>query len=69
MSYSTTEEAQVIGKSTSSLGWCKFTILTKLLSQIRLLFLQVLGCRSVIISIGFFILVLVVVVIVVIIIV
>ena len=48
-------------------SWGKFTILTKLLSQIRFLFLRVLGCGSVIIRIGFFILVFVVVVVVVII--
>ena len=48
-------------------SWGKFTILTKLLSQIRFHFLWVLGCGSIVIYIGFFILVFVVVVIVIII--
>src|SRR6202040_1605270 len=36
-----------------SLGWGKFAILTKFLSQIRFLFFWVLGCQSVIICIVF----------------
>src|ERR1700720_3455853 len=67
MSYSTTDETQVIGELMSSLGRSKFTILTKLLSQIRFLFLRVLGCAFVIIHIGLFILVFVIVVVVIII--
>src|SRR3984957_10203036 len=69
MSYSTAEETQVIGESTRSFGWGKFSILTKFLPQIRFLSFRVLGCRSVISRIGFYIFVLVVVVIVIIIIV
>ena len=49
MSYSTTEETQVIGESTSALSQGKFTILTKLLSQILFFSLWVLGCGYVII--------------------
>ena len=62
MPYSTAEETQVIGESTSSLSRGKFAILTKFLSQVRYLFLRVLGCRSIIICIGFFVVVVVVVI-------
>src|ERR1700720_2831945 len=60
MSYSTTKETQIIGKSTRSLGWGRFSILTNFLPQICFLPFQVLGCRSVITRIGFFFLVVVV---------
>src|SRR6202041_3249277 len=68
MSYSTTEETQIIGESTRSLGRGKFPILTKFPPQICFLPFQVLGCGSVITRVGFFILVVVVVVVVIIII-
>src|ERR1700723_3345021 len=69
MSYSTAEETQIIGKSTRSLGRGKFSILTKFLPQICFLPFRVLGGRSVITRIGFFVFVLIVVVAVVVIIV
>ena len=69
MSNSSTEETQIIGESTRLLGRGKFSILTKFLPQIRFLPFWVLGCRSVITRIGFFVFVLIVVVAVVVIIV
>ena len=68
MSYSTAEETQIVGESTRSLGQGKVSILTKFLPQIHFLPFQVLGCRSVITRVGFFILVVVVVVVIIIII-
>src|ERR1700720_3662354 len=68
MSNSTAEETQIIGESTRSFSWGKFSILTKFLPQICFLPFRVLGGRSVITRIGFFILVLVVITIVVVII-
>ena len=65
---STTEETQIIGESTRSLGRGKFSILTKFLPQIHFLPFWVLGCRFVISRIGFFIFVLIVVAVVVVII-
>src|SRR6202040_2797096 len=67
MSNSATEETQIIGELTRSLGRGKFSILTKFLPQIRFLPFRVLGCRSVITRIGFFVFVLIVVAVVVII--
>src|SRR6202040_1184424 len=67
MSNSTAEETQIIGESTRTLGWGKFSILTKFLPQIHFLPFRVLGGRSVITQIGFFVLVLIVVAVVVII--
>src|ERR1700722_17374857 len=69
MPNSTAEQTQIIGESTRSLGWGKFSILTKFLPQIRFLPFRVLGGRSVITRIGFFVFVLIVVVAVVVIIV
>src|ERR1700723_582882 len=69
MSNSTTEETQIIGESTRSLGQGKFSILTKFHPQIRFLPFRVLGGRSVITRIGFFVFVLIVVIAVVVIIV
>src|ERR1700720_3488501 len=69
MSNSTAEETQIIGESMRSLGRGKFSILTKFLLQIRFLPFRVLGGRSVITRIGFFVFVLIVVVAVVVIIV
>src|ERR1700722_15787464 len=68
MSNSTAEETQIIGESTRSLGQGKLSILTKFLPQIHFLPFRVLGCRSVITQIVFFIFVLVVVVVIVVII-
>ena len=68
MSYSTAEETQIVGESTRSLGRGEFSILTKFLPQIHFLPFRVLGCRSVITRIGFFIFVLIVVAVVVVII-
>src|ERR1700722_15774526 len=62
MSNSTTEETQIISESTRSLSRGKFSILTKFLPQIRFLLFRVLGGRSVITRIGFFVFVLIVVV-------
>ena len=67
MSNSTAEETQIIGDSTRSLGRGKFSILTKFLPQICFLPFRVLGGRSVITRIGFFVFVLIVVAVVVII--
>src|ERR1700720_2127314 len=61
MSNSTAEQTQIIGESMRSLGRGKFSILTKFLPQIRFLPFRVLGCRSIITRIGFFIFVLIVV--------
>src|SRR6202040_4298619 len=69
MSNSTAEQTQIIGESMRSLGQGKFSILTKFLPQICFLPFQVLGGRSVITRIGFFVFVLIVVVAVVVIIV
>src|SRR6202040_2318505 len=69
LSNSTAEETQIIGESTRSFGRGKFSILTKFLPQICFLPFRVLGGRSVITRIGFFVFVFIVVVAVVVIIV
>src|SRR3984957_7778018 len=69
MSTSTQKEKQITGAATRLLGLGKFSILPKFLPQIRFLPFRVLGGRSVITRIGFFVFVLIVVVTVVVIIV
>ena len=68
MSNSTTEDTQIIGESTRSLGRGKFSILTKFLPQNHFLPFQVLGCRSVITRIVIFVVVVVVVVVIIVVI-
>ena len=46
MSYASTEETEIVGKSTSSFGSGEFTIFAKFVTQVRLFLIGVMSGRA-----------------------
>ena len=46
VSYASTEETKIVGKSTSSFGGGEFTVLAEFVTQVRLLFIRVVSGRA-----------------------